>query len=269
MLTVAENVLLGSEPQRRPASCAARRCAAATASWRSRRASTFAVATPAGRLRTAEQQQVEILRALARDARVIVMDEPSAALSGPETAKLHEIVRSLAAAGKTIILISHFLREVLDLSNTVTVLRDGRVVETSPTAAATEQSLVEAMLGRPLTAAFPPKRFPPEDAAVVLSARGIAARGVVDASLDVRSGEIVGLAGLVGAGRTELARAIFGADTVRAGEVVLRDSGRVHGGPRREHAVGRRDDPRIAKGRRAHLHALGTRERDARASSHA
>ncbi|HEX7582713.1 MAG TPA: sugar ABC transporter ATP-binding protein [Gaiellaceae bacterium] len=237
MLTVAENVLLGSEPRgggfvRRRALNRRYEQLAEEAGFHLRGA------TPAGRLRTAEQQQVEILRALARDARVVVMDEPSAALSGPDTARLHEIVRALVAAGKTIILISHFLREVLELSNTVTVLRDGRVVETTPTATATEQSLVEAMLGRPLTAAFPPKRLPPEDAPVVLSARGIVARGVVDVSLEVRSGEIVGLAGLVGAGRTELARAIFGADALRAGEVVLGDSDSLRGGPRQSLSSG-------------------------------
>jgi ABC-type sugar transport system ATPase subunit len=232
MLTVAENVLLGSEPRgggfirRRELSRRYERLA-------EKAGFDLRGATPAGRLRVAEQQQVEILRALARDARVIVMDEPSAALSGPDTDKLHEIIRSLAASGKTIVLISHFLREVLALSDAVSVLRDGRLVETTPTGAASHESLVEAMLGRPLTAAFPPKRIPDADAPVVLSVRGIAARGVVDATLDVRSGEIVGLAGLVGAGRTELARAIFGADAVTAGEVVLDGVTRLSGGPRR------------------------------------
>ena len=105
---------------------------------------------PAGRLRTSEQQEVEILRALSRDAQLIVMDEPTAALGSHETQQLYEIIRRLAASGKTIILISHFLREVLELADTVTVLRDGRVVRTAPTAAETEASLVEAMLGRPL-----------------------------------------------------------------------------------------------------------------------
>jgi len=231
MLSVAQNVLLGSEPRgggfvRRRALARRYEEVAARAGF------DLPGTTPAGRLRTAEQQQVEILRALARDARVLVMDEPSAALSGPDTEKLHEIVRSLVAAGKTILLISHFLREVLDLSDTVTVLRDGRAVQTSVTADATEESLVEAMLGRPLTAAFPPKQAPPADAPIVLSARGVAARGVVDASLEVRAGEIVGLAGLVGAGRSELARAIFGADPLTAGEILLGSGAQLRGGPR-------------------------------------
>jgi rhamnose transport system ATP-binding protein len=231
MLTVAENVLLGSEPR---GGGFVKRSALTLRYDELARDAGFELAGDvlAGRLRTAEQQQVEILRALARDARLIVMDEPSAALSGPDTAKLHEIVRSLAASGKTILLISHFLREVLDLADQVTVLRDGRVVETRATGDASEQSLVEAMLGRPLTAAFPPKRLPPADAPVVLSAREVVAHGVIEASLDVRAGEIVGLAGLVGAGRTELARALFGAEPIKAGEVVVSGGPPLRGGPR-------------------------------------
>ncbi len=221
-LSVAQNVLLGAEP--------------AAASFINRRAlkqgyeriaasAGFDLSdeVPAGRLRIAEQQQVEILRALSRDAEVIIMDEPSAALNGPESAKLHRVIRSLAASGKTILLISHFLREVLDLADTITVLRDGRVVACSDAAGATEQTLVEAMLGRPLTAAFPPKQIPPADAPVLLAVRHLHAPGVADASLEVRAGEIVGLAGLVGAGRTELARAVFGATRSSSGEITLAD----------------------------------------------
>ena len=89
------------------------------------------------------------------------MDEPTAALGAEETEHLHEIVRSLAAAGRTVLLVSHFLREVLELADTVTVLRDGRIVRTAPAAEETEESLIQAMLGRPLTAAFPPKRPAP------------------------------------------------------------------------------------------------------------
>src|SRR5437867_3184470 len=136
-LTVAENVYLGVEPRR-----------AGFVRQRSLRrryerlAETAGFHLPgglyAGQLRTAEQQKVEILRALSRDAQLIVMDEPSAALGAHETQQLHEIVRKLAAAGKTILLISHFLREVLSLADAVTVLRDGKVVRTAPTSAETE-----------------------------------------------------------------------------------------------------------------------------------
>jgi simple sugar transport system ATP-binding protein/ribose transport system ATP-binding protein len=219
-LTVAENVFLGTEPRRggfirRRGLRRAYERLAASAGFELRGE------TPAGRLRTAEQQKIEILRALSRDATTIVMDEPTAALSAPETVQLHEIVRSLAAAGKTIILISHFLREVLELATVVTILRDGHVIRTAPTSDETEESLVLGMLGRPLTSAFPPKVHPPLDAPVLLSVKNLRAPGVADASFEVRAGEIVGLAGLVGAGRTEVARAIFGAPPPTGGEVTV------------------------------------------------
>jgi rhamnose transport system ATP-binding protein len=219
-LSVAENVFLGSEPRR--------------AGWVMRgvlRRRFEALATeagfdlpaerPAGALRTAEQQQIEILRALSRDARLIVMDEPSAALSEPDTVRLHEIIRSLTAAGKSVLLVSHFLREVLELADTVTVLRDGRLVHTKPASAETEATLIQAMLGRPLDAAFPPKPAHRTDAPVALSVRDLSAPGVGGVSLEVREGEVVGLAGLIGSGRSELARAIFGADRRTSGEVEL------------------------------------------------
>jgi simple sugar transport system ATP-binding protein/ribose transport system ATP-binding protein len=186
----------------------------------------------AGKLRTADQQKVEILRALSRDAQLIVMDEPSAALSAQETLQLHEIVRSLAAGGKTIVLISHFLREVLDLADTVTVLRDGRLVRTSAARDETESSLVELMLGRPLVSTFPAKQPPAPGSPVVLSVRRLHAPGVTDATFELRRGEILGLAGLVGAGRTELARAVFGAARVEAGAIELSTGGAAGRSPR-------------------------------------
>jgi ribose transport system ATP-binding protein len=231
-LTVAENVLLGAEPLRggfirRRGLRRAYAALAASAGFH------LAADSPAGRLSTADQQKVEILRALSREAQIIVMDEPSAALSAPETLQLHVIIRSLARGGKTIILISHFLREVLDLADAVTVLRDGKVIRTAAAAAESEQSLVEAMLGRALTATFPPKPTVAADARTLLAVRNLSAPGVSGASLDVRAGEIVGLAGLVGAGRTELARAIYGAARVEAGEALLGSGTALARSPRR------------------------------------
>jgi ribose transport system ATP-binding protein len=229
-LTVEQNVLLGAEP--RTAGFVARRALrrryeelAASAGF------ALPAAAPAGRLRPSEQQKIEILRALSRDAALIVMDEPTAALNRDETAQLHEIVRALARAGRTVLLVSHFLREVLDLADMVTVLRDGRVVRTSAAAEETEDSLIRAMLGRPLTAAFPPKREAPADAPAALTVRDLRAPGVDGVSFTVRAGEIVALAGLVGAGRTELARAVFGAQRA-TGEVEV--GGRPLGGGPRE-----------------------------------
>jgi rhamnose transport system ATP-binding protein len=231
-LSVAENVMLGAEPDR----------VGLIRSRRLKRMFTELARSAgfdlrgdiaAGRLGTAEQQKVEILRALSRDAQLIVMDEPTAALDARETAQLHEIIRELAASGKTILFISHFLKEVLGLADTVTVLRDGRIVKTAPTSSETEASLIEAMLGQPLTSTFPPKVLPPEDAPVLLSVRDLRGPGVEGASFELRAGEILGLAGLVGAGRTELARTIFGAAPVESGEALLSTGRRLGRNPRK------------------------------------
>ncbi len=226
-LSVAENVLLGVEPER-GGFIRTTRLKGAYAELARTAGFDLPEDIPAGQLRTGEQQKVEILRALSRDAQLIVMDEPSAALGAHETVQLHEIIRGLAASGKTILLISHLLNEVLKLADTVTVLRDGRIVKTAPTSSETEASLIEAMLGRPLTSTFPQKVAPEGDAPFVLSVRDLRAPGVEGASFTVRAGEIVGLAGLIGAGRTELARAIFGAAPIESG-VALLPSGPVLG----------------------------------------
>jgi simple sugar transport system ATP-binding protein/ribose transport system ATP-binding protein len=174
----------------------------------------------AGTLRVAEQQKVEILRAITRDARFIVMDEPTSALTTDEAERLFELIRRLRDGGRTIVYVSHFLAEVLQLAETVTVLRDGRVVRTSSAQHETPESLVTAMLGRRLGLAFPDKEPPPADAPVVLSVRNLSRPPYVqDVSFDIRAGEIVGLAGLIGSGRTEVARAIFAADRGVTGTV--------------------------------------------------
>jgi len=164
-------------------------------------------------LRVADQQKAEILRALVRDARLIVMDEPTAALTRIEADRLLEITRDLRDEGVTVIYVSHILGDVLALADTVTVLKDGRHVKTSPAASETPDSLVTAMLGRSMDLVFPERVAPPSDRRVVLSVRDLSRPpAFADVSFDIRAGEIVGLAGLVGSGRTEIARAIFGAD---------------------------------------------------------
>jgi len=217
-LSVAENVFLGTEPRR--AGFVARRALrrrydelAATAGFE------LSGDLPGRGLRTADQQKVEILRALCRDARLIVMDEPTAALSRPDTQRLHQVIRRLAAGGTTVVLVSHFLGEVAELADQVTILRDGRLVRTAPAAGETEETMLSSMLGRSVGTTFPAKRPVRSDAPVVLEARGLSAHGVRDVTLDVRAGEIVGLAGLVGSGRTELARALCRAQRVTAGTV--------------------------------------------------
>lgn len=193
---------------------------------------------PVGSLPVAQQQQVEILRALSRNARLIVMDEPSARLGAGDTEKLHAAIRHLVAEGRSVLLISHFLSEVLAVADEVTVLRDGRVVRHGPTAAESEATLIEAMLGRTLTAQFPPHRPPPPDAPVVLEAVHLSGPGFTDVSLRVRAGEIVGLGGLVGAGRSELARAIIGAAPITGGSIEIRGEAHDIRSPRRARDLG-------------------------------
>ena len=170
-------------------------------------------------LSVADQQKVEVLRAIARNTRLVVMDEPTSALTRDEAEKLFALVRRLRDRGTTIVYVSHFLEEVLALADTVTILRDGRVIRTGPADSETPDRLVSAMLGRRLDLAFPDKQPVPSDARVVLSVRGLSRPPAVrDVSLEIRAGEIVGLAGLIGSGRSEVARAIFGADRA-AGDV--------------------------------------------------
>jgi ABC-type sugar transport system ATPase subunit len=235
-LNVAENVLLGAEPRRRGVidrrELLARfeRLCAATGF-------DLPANEPVGGLAIGVQQQVEILRALARDASLVVLDEPTASLSAAEAASLHAVIRRLAGSGRTVVLVSHFLPEVLELADTVTILRDGRVVRTGPAAAETEDSLIAGMLGRSLGRTFPPKHPPAADAPVALAVEDLFAPGVRGVSLTVQAGEIVGLAGLIGAGRSELARAVFGATPSAAGHVGVGRSP-LHGGPRAALAAG-------------------------------
>lgn len=174
-------------------------------------------------LRIADQQKVEIMRALARDARVIVMDEPTSSLTAKEMEQLEALMRTLRDRGCCVIYVSHFLDSVLNVSDRITIMRDGRRIDTVDAAAVTKQDVVTAMLGRSLGQAYPERPAPIDTAvAPVLVADGIATdTGVADMSFVVRPGEVVGLLGLVGSGRSECARAIFGVDKLRAGTVEI------------------------------------------------
>ncbi len=178
----------------------------------------------AASLTIAEQQKIEILRALARQARVIVMDEPTAALSKSEIVQLHRIMRALRDEGRSVIYVTHFLNDVLDVADRITVLRNGKKVRTGDTANETRETLVSAMLGSTKTdTLYPPKSR--DHGEVVLSVQDLTSpNGTAVQRLEIRAGEVVGFAGLMGAGRSEIARAIIGADPA-SGEVAV--SGRV------------------------------------------
>jgi simple sugar transport system ATP-binding protein/ribose transport system ATP-binding protein len=220
-LTVAENVYLGVEPstigfvRRRESRRRFRELATAVGF-------DLSPDRRAGSLSIADQQKLEIMRALSRNASIVVMDEPTAALSGNETAALHGIIRSLVRDGKSVVLISHFLSEVLALADVITTLRDGQLIRTVDAKDANEESLIEGMLGRSLVTAFPEKATADEERTVVLEVEHLKAPGVNDCSFVLHESEILGIAGLVGAGRSELARAIFRDSKVSGGTVRLK-----------------------------------------------
>jgi len=173
---------------------------------------------PVRGLSIADQQIVEIAKALSFDARVLIMDEPTAALSGPEVERLFAVVGALREEGAAILFISHRLEEVFALCDSVTIMRDGAVVHDAPIGELTPDDVVRRMVGRELSALFPKQDAEVGDA--VLSVHRLTREGVfTDISFDVRAGEVVALAGLVGAGRSEVARAIFGVDKPDAGHV--------------------------------------------------
>jgi rhamnose transport system ATP-binding protein len=221
-LTVAENISLGLEP----------RGGWRVVRWGERRRRARELLERIGAaidpdavvssLTMPEQQLVEIARSLGADARVLIMDEPTASLSEREVERLFRVIRDLRGRGVGIIYISHRLDELFQVADRVTVLRDGRTVDTRPMADVDRAELIRLMVGREVTTIFPKMEVPRGD--VMLELRGVGCResGVRGVSLSARAGEIVGLAGLVGAGRTELARVLFGLTPADEGEIRLR-----------------------------------------------
>jgi inositol transport system ATP-binding protein len=227
-MTIAENVFIGREPGPKP-----------FVSWRKMAAETRVVTGQIGLtvdpktfvrdLSVAEQQLVEIARALSMKSRLIVMDEPTSALSSTEVDKLFKIVRDLKAQGLSIIFVTHRLEEVIELCDRYTVLRDGHLVGAGSVRETSVDGIIRMMVGRQVNALFA-HRTDSQAGEVALAVEGISRRGnaqdqnatVLDnVSFTVRKGEILGIAGLVGAGRTEVARAIFGADPFDSGRVVI------------------------------------------------
>ena len=218
-LSVAENVFLGRAPTR-----------GGLIDWRRLYADVEALADRLGidldvrarvdELSVARQQMVEIAKALSLDARVIIMDEPTSALTERETEALFDIIARLKSNGVAVVYISHRLDEIFRVADRVTVLRDGRLVGTLPIAQATQPQLIGMMVGRELTTLFPKESVEIGDP--FLEVRHLRRKGALeDISFVLRRREILGLAGLVGAGRTELVRVLFGADPLDGGEILL------------------------------------------------
>ncbi|MFE9557443.1 sugar ABC transporter ATP-binding protein [Streptomyces sp. NPDC006692] len=218
-LTVAENIFLGRQP-RRFGMIDRRRMEADAQALLQRVGLDVSPRAKVRELGIARLQMVEIAKALSLDARVLIMDEPTAVLTSEEVDKLFRIVRDLRDDGVGTVFITHHLEEIAALGDRVTVLRDGRSVGQVP-AATPEDELVRLMVGRSIEQQYPRER--PDPGRPLLSVRGLTRHGVFhDVSFEVRAGEVVGLAGLVGAGRTEVARAVFGADPYDAGTVDVR-----------------------------------------------
>jgi len=170
-----------------------------------------------------EQQLVEIACAIGAGARIVIMDEPTASLTQKEQHLLFAVVKDLRASGVGVIYISHRLEEIFQLADRVTVLRDGESVGTNKVSEMNEASLIKLMVGREVSAIYPPSESEAGEVVLALKNLSCAAGGVRDVTLEVRSGEILGLAGLVGAGRTELARVLFGITPADSGEILLND----------------------------------------------
>jgi len=219
-LSVAENIFVGVQPLKRFRRIDGRRMRREAATLFEQLGVGLDPDRLARGLSIADQQLVEIAKALTTNARVIVMDEPTAALAMNEVEQLFRIVETLRARGNAVLFISHRLDEIFAICQRVTVMRDGRHVWTKPIDELTVPSVIRAMVGRDMDALFP--KVPTEPGRVVLKVDRLTREGdFTDVSFVVRSGEIVALAGLVGAGRTEVARAIFGIDRADAGSVEI------------------------------------------------
>ena len=217
-MSVAENIVLGRWPTRFGV------ISKTAIQERSREALALVAPelspdTPARRLSPAEGQLVEVARALAEKSRILIMDEPTTSLSGPEIDRLFDVIDNLKRQGMGVVFVSHWLEEVFRIADRITVLRDGKLVGSAPAADLDQTTVIQMMVGRDVRETIIPERSIGDP---VLEVRGLSRTGAInDVSFDVRTGEIVTLAGLVGAGRTELANCIFGFSGYDSGEVLI------------------------------------------------
>jgi rhamnose transport system ATP-binding protein len=224
-LTVAENIALGVERTGRWGRVDWRARHRRAAELLERVGARIDPERDAGELSMPQQQLVEIARALGADARVLILDEPTASLSKEDTDNLFRVVRELRASGVGMIYISHRLEELPVIADRVTVLRDGTTIATREMSQVNREQLIQMMVGRELSAVFPKRAVPLGETVLELRRLGSRAAGVSDLNLTVRAGEIVGLSGLVGAGRSELARTVFGLTPADEGEILVRGKG--------------------------------------------
>jgi ribose transport system ATP-binding protein len=221
MLTVEENLVLGREPTR-----------AGFVETKTRREVANEVlpvvgaeidpATPVERLSIAQRQMVEIAKALSLDAQMILLDEPTSSLSMAEIELLHNVVRDLKERGVSVVLVTHNLEEVFALADRVTVLKDGKVTLSVPVSEVTPADVIRAMIGRDLAHMFPPRTIDDRPRKTVVEVNGLTVPGrAEDISFELREAEVLGFVGLIGAGRTDVAKALIGAVASRSGEILI------------------------------------------------
>ena len=226
-MTVAENILLGATPTKAAGFIDKAELKRIATEALNEMHVSVDLDEPVVRLSVALRQFVEIARAVSRKPKVLILDEPTATLTPAETDYLLEMLQRLAKSGLAIIYISHRIPEIFSICDRVTILRDGQHIDTVSISDIQPERLVDLMVGRELKEELETHRVPKEPGEVMLSARGIRADGVNGIDLDVRAGQIVGLGGLVGAGRTELVRAIIGADIRTGGTATIRSGGKL------------------------------------------
>lgn len=218
-LSIAENIFLGREPLTRIHSIDWKKLHSDALFWLEKLGLQEDPKELIGNISVGKQQLVEIAKALSLNAKVIIMDEPTGALTVSETKKLFEVIRELKEQGQSIVYISHRLNEIFEICDDVTVLRDGQLIAERPIDGVNEDQIIEMMVGRKLTEQYP--RISCEPGEVVLEVKEITNQFVRNVSFQLRKGEILGIAGLMGAGRTELSRTIYGIYTKDNGEVWL------------------------------------------------
>ncbi len=219
-LSIAENIYLGREPRLAPGWIDGRKMRRDAAAIMGDLGMPLDVRTLVGTLSVAQRQMVEIAKATSRKARVLAMDEPSATLTAHELENLWRLIRRLQAQGIAIVYISHRMDEVFQIADAVTVLRDGKIVGSAPVGEIGRDDVVRLMVGRDLDETYPKEIL--DAGRPVLEVKSLCRRGVLDdISFSVHAGEVVALAGLVGSGRTEIARCLFGADAWTSGDVLL------------------------------------------------
>ncbi|MEW4224889.1 sugar ABC transporter ATP-binding protein [Rossellomorea marisflavi] len=219
-MTVLDNLFINKEPITSFGLIQTQKMKAVAKKQFDRLAISIPLHKEAGKCSVGEQQMIEIAKALMTDAKVIIMDEPTAALTDREIEKLFDVIRSLKESGVSIVYISHRMEEIFTICDTITVMRDGRTVDTTPIPETNFNDVVKKMVGRELTDRFPERNSNPGE--TILEVKGLTRKGVFEnVSFQVREGEIVGVSGLMGAGRTEIMRTIFGLDGKYEGDILV------------------------------------------------